>query len=58
MSGSTARGQTGRNDIVISTNFIARKVVPQTSNLVNLINNVHTAYVMLLSHFHVLFSLM
>lgn len=58
MSGNTARGQTVRNDIVVFTHFIARKVVPQTSNLMNLNNNVHTAYVILLSHFHGLFSLM
>lgn len=40
------------------SHFIAREVVPQTSNLISLINNVHTAYVILLSHFHGLFSLM
>lgn len=58
MSGNAARGQTVRNDIVIFTHFIARKVVSQTNNLISLINNVHTAYVIFLSHFHGLFSLM
>lgn len=58
MSCNTARGQTVRNYVEIFTHFIARKVVPQTTNLMNLINNVHTAYVILLSHFRGLFSIM
>lgn len=52
MSTKTARGQTIRSYQVIFTHFIAEKIVSQTSNLMNLINNVHTAHVIFLSHFH------
>lgn len=45
MCGSTARGWTVRNEVVLFTNFIDRKVDPPTSNLINFINKVHTAYV-------------
>lgn len=45
MCGSTARGGTVRNEVVLFTNFIDRKVDPPTSNLINFINKVHTTYV-------------
>lgn len=57
MNTSTARGQTVRSYLVNFTHFIAGKIVSQTSNLTNLMHNVHTAYVIFLSHFHG-FSLM
>lgn len=57
--GNTARGQTVRNDMAtfIHFFFFARKVFFKLV-IWWLINNVHTAYAILLSHFHGLFSLM
>lgn len=52
MSTRTAGGQTFRSNLVIFTHFIAEKIVSQTSNLMNLINNVHTVYAIFLSHFY------
>lgn len=53
MSTRTARGQIVRSYLVIFTHFIAEKIVSQTSNLMNLINNVPTTYVIFLSHINV-----
>lgn len=52
MNTRTERGQIVRSYLLIFTHFIAEKIVSQTSNSMNLLNNVHTAYVIFVSHFH------